>query len=435
MPKKPIVKKTKSTKKVVAKKPTKIVKKAATKKPVKKLVKKEIKKPVKKVSKVSKVLAKKVESVSSKPKRLKDNEVNEIIGVLKAKNDIRGFVTFGEILNLIKNPEVNIDGLDKIFDILFKDNVTITKNLDILEVDREISIEDLVKSTTLEEWHNAPNNVKAYLKEIGKIPLVSQDEEKDLYARLVKEDSAAQKRMLEANLRLVVNIAKKFSSQTRTLDLLDLIQEGNLGLRRAVEKFDPQKGYRFSTYATCWIRQGISRAIADQSRTIRIPVHIVEVLTRYRKANRNLMQVLDREPSAEEIAAELGLSVDEVRYLKKINQDTFSLDQPFSDDDESASSYKDIIKDESTMSPEASATQELMISQLNDILKDINPREQRVLRMRFGLEDGIPHTLEEVGEIFGVTRERIRQIEMKSLKKLKNHPLISRLKDFYKNIQ
>ncbi len=412
----------------------KIIKKES-KKPIKKTI---VKKVIKKVSPKKKAVKKVIKKITSKVntikgKKLTERETNEIIGHLKAKNDIRGFVTFGEILNLVKNPEINLASLDKIFDILFKDNIVITKNLNILEVDRDISVDDLVKSTSLEEWHNAPNNVKAYLKEIGKIPLVAQEEEKDLYARLIKEEPSAQKRMLEANLRLVVNIAKKFAAQTRGLDLLDLIQEGNLGLRRAVEKFDPLKGYRFSTYATCWIRQGISRAIADHSRTIRIPVHIVEVLTRYRKANRNLMQVLDREPSAEEIAAELGLSVEEVRYLKKINQDTFSLDQPFSDDDESASSYKDIIKDENTVSPEESATQELMISQLNDILKDINPREQRVLRMRFGLEDGIPHTLEEVGEVFGVTRERIRQIEMKSLKKLKNHPLINRLKDFYKN--
>jgi len=425
----------KSIKKVIKKTIKKVVKKV-TKKPVaKKVIKKTIKKVVKKIKVHKKSKDSKLKSIilNKKPHKLNDEEIKEAINILKAKNDVRGFVTFGEILNLIPYPELNIKGLDKIFDILFEDNITITKNLDILEVDKEMSVDELIRSTSLEEWHNAPNNIKTYLKDIGKVSLIVPEEEKDLYAKLMKNDPAAQKRMLEANLRLVVNIAKKFSAQTRGLDLLDLIQEGNIGLRRAVEKFDPRKGYRFSTYATCWIRQGISRAIADHSRTIRIPVHIVEVLTRYRKANRNLIQILDREPSAEELAAELGLSVEEVRYLKKINQDTFSLDQPFSDDEDNNSSYKDIIKDESTISPEDSAAQDLMMQQLNEILKDILPREQKVLRMRFGLEDGIPHTLEEVGEVFGVTRERIRQIEMKALKKLKNHPLINRLKEFYEH--
>jgi len=425
-------KKAKVAKKVV-KKPAKakvvvkkVVKKTTKSKP-KATTKKVVKKTTRKNGKIKQII------LNKKPHKLNDLEIKEVLNILKAKNDVRGFVTFGEILNLIPYPELNVKGLDHIFNVLFDDNVTITKNLDILEVDKDLSVEELVRSTSLEEWHNAPNNIKTYLKEIGKVSLIAPEEEKELYQKLMKNDPVAQKRMLEANLRLVVNIAKKFSAQTRSLDLLDLIQEGNIGLRRAVEKFDPKKGYRFSTYATCWIRQGISRAIADHSRTIRIPVHIVEVLTRYRKANRNLIQILDREPSAEELAAELGLSVDEVRYLKKINQDTFSLDQPFSDDEDNNSSYKDIIKDESTISPEDSASQDLMMQQLNEILKDILPREQKVLRMRFGLEDGIPHTLEEVGEVFGVTRERIRQIEMKALKKLKNHPLINRLKEFYEH--
>jgi len=417
--------------------PKKTTKKLSKKKVVKKVTKKSsqklVKKPVKKVLRKRKNQKNKPIVLNQKPHKYSDEEIQEVLNVLRVKNDVRGFVTFGEILNLIPYPELNIKGLDHVFNVLMNDNVTITKNLDVLEVDKDLSVEELVRSTSLEEWHNAPNNIKTYLKEIGKISLIVPEEEKELYQKLIKKDAVAQKRMLEANLRLVVNIAKKFAAQTRGLDLLDLIQEGNIGLRRAVEKFDPQKGYRFSTYATCWIRQGISRAIADHSRTIRIPVHIVEVLTRYRKANRNLIQILDREPSAEELAAELGLAVEEVRYLKKINQDTFSLDQPFSDDEDNNSSYKDIIKDESTISPEDSASQDLMMQQLNEILKDILPREQKVLRMRFGLEDGIPHTLEEVGEVFGVTRERIRQIEMKALKKLKNHPLINRLKEFYEH--
>ncbi len=420
-------------KKTKVKKPIKKTTKKKTLKKTKKTVKKVIKKNTRKVIRKRKTQKNKPVVLNQKPHKFNDDEIKEVLNILKAKNDVRGFITFGEILNLIPYPELNIKGLDHIFNILFNDNVTITKNLDVLEIDKDLSIDELVRSTSLEEWHNAPNNIKTYLKEIGKVSLIVPEEEKDLYQKLMKNDPVAQKRMLEANLRLVVNIAKKFAAQTRGLDLLDLIQEGNIGLRRAVEKFDPQKGYRFSTYATCWIRQGISRAIADHSRTIRIPVHIVEVLTRYRKANRNLIQILDREPSAEELAAELGLSVEEVRYLKKINQDTFSLDQPFSDDEDNNSSYKDIIKDESTVSPEDSASQDLMMQQLNEILKDILPREQKVLRMRFGLEDGIPHTLEEVGEVFGVTRERIRQIEMKALKKLKNHPLINRLKEFYEH--
>lgn len=241
----------------------KIKPKKVNKKVVKKTTKKIVKKTVKTVKKVSKKIAKKskkIKKIKVKPPvklstaprhKFNDIEIKEIISLLRQKNDIRGFVTFGEILNLIPNPQYNIHGLDKIFETLFKDNIAISKNLDLLEVADDISKEEIMRSTSVEEWRDAPNNVKAYLKEIGKIALIAQDEEKALYQRLNKHEPAAQKRMLEANLRLVVNIAKKFSNQTRGLELLDLIQEGNLGLRRAVEKFDPKKGYRFSTYATC----------------------------------------------------------------------------------------------------------------------------------------------------------------------------------------
>ncbi len=363
-------------------------------------------------------------------KKLSKQEYKEILEDLYNRGYDRKFVTFGEILSLIPYPEYNIPIVDKIYEYLINNNIRIIKNMNLLDTSEEISQEQLLKDTNPEEWRDAPDNIKAYLREISQYPLLTHAEERELFPRIAKGDKAAIKKMMEANLRLVVSIAKRFLPQAHTLTFLDLIQEGNFGLEKAVLKFDLKKGYKFSTYATWWIRQGISRAIADHSRTIRIPVHIIEVLARYNKAKKNLMEVFGREPTNEEIAVELGLSLDEVRYLAKLSQETLSLDQPFSDDEDSGT-LKDAVKDETTMSPDKAASYYLMQEQLSSILQELSPREQKVIKMRFGLDDGIPHTLEEVGAAFKVTRERIRQIEMKALKKIKEHPDISKLKEFF----
>ncbi len=363
-------------------------------------------------------------------KTITKDDYKRIIEELFKKGYDRKFVTFSEILAIIPFPEYNISMVDKIYDYLIRNNIRIIKNLKLLDTSEEISQTQLLKDSDPEEWRDAPDNVKAYLREIAQYPMITSSEEKELYQRIVKGDKAAIKRMIEANLRLVISIAKRFLPQAHSMTFLDLIQEGNFGLEKAVLKFDFEKGYKFSTYATWWIRQGISRAIADHSRTIRIPVHIVEVLARYNKAKKNLMEVFGREPTSEEIAVELGLSLDEVRYLHKIAQETLSLDQPFVDDEESGT-LKDAVKDETTMSPDKAAAYHLMQEQLASVLQELSPREQRVLKMRFGLDDGIPHTLEEVGVAFKVTRERIRQIEMKALKKMKEHPGTSKLKQFF----
>jgi len=273
--------------------------------------------------------------------------------------------------------------------------------------------------------------VRMYLKEIGRIPLLNFDQEIDLAKRVEKGYKAAKQQLITSTLRLVVSSAKKYVG--RGLTLLDLIQEGNQGLIRAVEKYDWRRGYKFSTYATWWIRQSITRAIADQARTIRIPVHMVETLNKYAQAERQLVQDLGREPLPEEIAAEMGIEVEKVYHLKKISQETVSIDSPVGDDsDEVESSLGDFIVDEDTTMPQEVAGRQLLREYVQEILHDLDPREQKILKMRFGLEDGVTHTLEEVGQMFNVTRERIRQIEAKALSKLRKHPEVRKLHDYLK---
>jgi RNA polymerase primary sigma factor len=275
----------------------------------------------------------------------------------------------------------------------------------------------------------ADDSVRLYLREIGKIPLLNAEEELALAQRVVAGGQKAKDEMAEANMRLVVSIAKRYVG--RGLDLLDLIQEGNTGLLRAVEKFDPDKGFKFSTYATWWIRQAITRAIADQARTIRIPVHMVETINKLLRTQRRLTQELNREPTNEEIASEMEIDVDKVEHIMKIKQDISSLDASIRDDEED-SVLADFIEDEDTISPEESATGQLLKEQVKDMLGALTEREQKILKLRFGLEDGKSHTLEEVGQEFHVTRERIRQIEAKALAKLRKHRDAKKLHDYIK---
>jgi RNA polymerase primary sigma factor len=293
-----------------------------------------------------------------------------------------------------------------------------------IEDGEEIIVED---QTYLDDI--ADDSVRLYLREIGKIPLLSSEEELALAIKVAAGDKRAKDKMAEANMRLVVSIAKRYVG--RGLDLLDLIQEGNTGLLRAVEKFDHEKGFKFSTYATWWIRQAITRAIADQARTIRIPVHMVETINKLLRTQRRLTQELNREPSNEEIAAAMDIEVDKVEHIMKIKQDISSLDASIRDDEEE-SVLSDFIEDEDTISPEESATNQLLKEQVKGMLGALTEREQKILKLRFGLEDGKQHTLEEVGQEFSVTRERIRQIEAKALAKLRKHKDAKKLHDYIK---
>lgn len=351
----------------------------------------------------------------------------------KAKKD--GKISQKEIFKTIPETPENIDALDALYEEMAEANITITatdasgKALkdDWAAEDDEEEIVPIKDTRYLEDV--ADDSVRLYLREIGKIPLLTAEEELALAQKVVSGDKRAKDKMAEANMRLVVSIAKRYVG--RGLDLLDLIQEGNTGLLRAVEKFDPDKGFKFSTYATWWIRQAITRAIADQARTIRIPVHMVETINKLLRTQRRLTQDLNREPTNEEIAAEMELDVEKVEHIMKIKQDISSLDASVRDDEED-SVLGDFIEDEDTVTPEESATGQLLKEHVKDLLGSLSEREQKILRLRFGLEDGKNHTLEEVGQEFSVTRERIRQIEAKALAKLKKHKDSKKLMDYLK---
>ncbi len=355
------------------------------------------------------------------------NSYSPEIEALIAKGKEQGFVTQQEVIAAVGDVEDAVDEIEDMHALLLENKIEVLETTDddfaeAAEAEAaNVESDDYVKDI-------ADDSVRLYLREIGRVPLLSGEEEVELAKRIMKGDKAAKDKMVEANLRLVVSIAKKYIG--RGLDLLDLIQEGSAGLLRAVEKFDYTKGFKFSTYATWWIRQAITRAIADQARTIRIPVHMVETINKLIRTQRRLVQELGREPLPEEIAAEMEMDVEKVNHIIKIKQDIVSLEAPVGE--EADSTLGDFIEDEDSVSPEDAATYQLLKEQVNSVLALLTPREQKILRMRFGLEDGRSHTLEEVGQEFGVTRERIRQIEAKALAKLRKHRDSKKLKDYLK---
>ena len=339
----------------------------------------------------------------------------------------QGYITYEQLADELKGLDIDSDTLDELYNALMEAEIDIVSEDGSDDASGEEITEDVsVENLTLSKDVKINDPVRMYLKEIGRINLLTSDEEFEYAKRAEEGDEEAKRMLAESNLRLVVSIAKRYVG--RGMLFLDLIQEGNIGLMKAVDKFDPTKGYKFSTYATWWIRQAITRAIADQARTIRVPVHMVETINKLARVQRQLTQDLNREPTDEEIAKKLGISIDKVREVYKISQDPVSLETPIGEEDDSH--LGDFIKDERTMGPEEYATIEMLKEELQGVLGTLTDREEKVLRLRFGLDDGQCRTLEEVGQIFGVTRERIRQIEAKALRKLR-HPSRSRkLKDF-----
>ncbi len=424
------IRKPKKLKKKISKKITKKIKKAIprqtqgggrkgriAKKSLKKIAKKRVLKKSKKLKKEKKLV---------KKFKFDESAVDELIKIGRP----RGFVTDSEILSRFPKIEDDITFLEEIYNRLDNANIKVVETSQLISVEdkSEISEKELKEAAKIEDV-GLPDAVQMYLKEIGKTPLLTGQQEKDLAKRAESGDEEARQQIIRANLRLVVSIAKRYIHRTPNLNILDLIQEGNIGLSRAVDKFDYRKGFKFSTYATWWIRQAITRALADQSRTIRIPVHMVESISKYTQTKRKLAQELGREPLAEEIAIELGTSIDKIHHIQKISQEVVSIEMPIGDDDED-STLSEFIKDEKSLTPSQLAAQSLLKNKINEILIDLAPREQEILKLRFGLEDGITHTLEEVGKRFGVTRERIRQIEVKALAKIKGHAKSKALEEY-----
>ena len=384
---------------------------------------------MKKENENEKVQSKVEKTVEHKDKKdvTPEEKLNNIIKKAKEK----GKITYGELASELD--DANTEQIDKVFDAFEDMGVSVLKeddldleepDIDELEAVEDIKVEDIDLASM--EGINIDDPVRMYLREIGRIPLLSYDEELELAKKVLAGDEAAKQKLAESNLRLVVSIAKKYVG--RGMLFLDLIQEGNMGLIKAVEKFDYTKGYKFSTNATWWIRQAITRAIADQARTIRIPVHMVETINKLIRTSRHLLQQLGREPTPEEIAAEMEIPVEKVTEIQKIAQDPVSLETPIGEEDDSH--LGDFIQDDDSPAPQDAAAYTLLREQLEEVMKTLTPREAKVLKLRFGLEDGKSRTLEEVGKEFNVTRERIRQIEAKALRKLRHPSRSKKLKDY-----
>jgi len=410
----------KPAKKVAVKKaaPKKAVKKATPKKVVKKVA---VKKPAKKVQLKNIV---RVAATGAKAKAAAQKVDKADLLIKKGKE--RGYITYSEILKEFPHVEDDIMFLDELYEKFT------TAGIDILEGGMLADDTDqyLANRNIKSRDSGALGPIQIHPREIGQYPLLTASEERELAQRIERGDDEARNILARSNLRLVVSIAKKYVGRSPDLTLLDLIQEGNLGLFKAVDKFDWNKGFKFSTYATWWIRQAITRALADQSRTIRIPVHMVETIAKYKQVSRRLAQVLGRDPQPEEIAIEMGFEVDKIYQIEKFNQDKLSVENPIGSDDDDRSTLGDFIADDKIPSPIQESSERILGEQVRDILEDLSPKERKILEMRHGLLDGVYHTLEEVGKEFGVTRERIRQIEAKALEKIRTHEKSRRLKSY-----
>jgi RNA polymerase primary sigma factor len=437
--KKKTIKKKTTARKNIKKKTVKTGKKKQSKKARKKISRlKQTKKKILKKSAKKKLSAKKAKKKIKK--RVKKSVISqEQINELISRGRQRGFVTEAEIIQIVPRAEEDLAGLEHLYECLDRENIKIESAPEIVvapqrKKTKKEEKQEMKKALDIEEADDlkmvSTDSVQMYLKEIGKVPLLKGPEEIDLAKKIEKGNVGARKKLVESNLRLVVSIAKKYIGRSPNLGLLDLIQEGNIGLFRAVEKYEWRKGYKFSTYATWWIRQAITRALADQSRTIRIPVHMVETINKYNQITRRLVQDLGREPLLEEIAVEMDLPVEKISQIMKISQETISLETSVGEDDDE-SSLGDFIEDTETILPSQAAGRELLKDYVKEIIVELSPREQKIIKMRFGLEDGITHTLEEIGKEFGVTRERIRQIEAKVLERIKKHKEAGKLKDYF----
>lgn len=411
-------------KKVAAKKTVKRATKKATKKKASSTVKKTAKKAVKKTP--EKKVAKKSASTPKKltrAEKLLEAKAAELMRLGKE----RGYVTYDELLRAFPEIEKDVEFLDVLYERFSIAGIDVLQSGGMLGEDP--SVEVIAQKNAFKRSDSGYDSIQMYLREIGQYPLLNAHEERVLAKRIVEGDDEARNLLARANLRLVVSIAKKYVGRSPDLTLLDLIQEGNLGLFKAVDKFDFTKGFKFSTYATWWIRQAITRALADQSRTIRIPVHMVETMAKYKQVSRRLAQDLGRDPMPEEIATEMNVEVEKIYQIEKISQDTISLELPVGDDDD-RSRLSDFISDDKITSPDQEVSHSILTDQITEILDTLSEKERKILEMRHGLLDGTYHTLEEVGKEFGVTRERIRQIEAKALEKIRQHEKARRLKSY-----
>jgi len=394
--------------------------------------KRAVKKRPKATGKISKKAPLQRKPAHAAPVRLskKAKRLEEKADALLAKGRERGYVTYDEILKQFPTIEDDIVFLEGLYEKFNTASIDVLEGGGLLEEGVEDDLLDKKNIYRRGDSGSTHDSIQMYLREIGQYPLLIAAEERELAKRIEDGDEEARNLLARANLRLVVSIAKKYVGRSPDLTLLDLIQEGNIGLFKAVDKFDYTKGYKFSTYATWWIRQAITRALADQSRTIRIPVHMVETIAKYKQVVRRLSQELGRDPLPEEIAIEMNVEVEKVYNIKKINQDTVSLENPVGSEDDDKSTLGDFIKDDQIDPPDQDTSRRILADQIIEILGDLSPKERKILEMRHGLEDGIFHTLEEVGKEFGVTRERIRQIEAKALEKIRTHEKSNRLKNY-----